>query len=147
MNLIYCLVALVFVLAAAPAQATSDLPDLKGTWRCTPAPMLIRGDWTTLTYSIDISEQRDALFKGTFHWTLPEKTDVKGESVTGAKSFEGTWTALGVVDWDGTTVEIVSFKGLQRHVGTLVDADTIRFVHSKVGDDAWVSRSTCKRQG
>ena len=67
--------------------------------------------------------------------------------MTGAKSFEDTWTALGVVDWDGTTVEIVSFKGLQRHVGTLVDPDTIRFVHSKVGDDAWVSRSTCKRQG
>jgi hypothetical protein len=44
-------------------------------------------------------------------------------------------------------VEIVSFKGLQRHVGTLEDADTIRFVHSKVGDDAWVSRSTCKRKG
>jgi hypothetical protein len=80
--------------------------------------MLIRGDWTTLTYIIDISEQRDALFKGTFHWTLPEKTDVKGEEVTGAKSFEGTWTALGVVDWDGTTVEVVSLKDVQRHVGT-----------------------------
>jgi hypothetical protein len=147
MNPIPYVIAVALVLAASPVQAKSNLPDLKGKWRCTPAPMLIRGDWTTLTYSIDISEQRDALFKGTFHWTLPEKTDVKGERVTGAKAFEGTWTALGVVDWDGKTVEIVSYKGLQRHVGTLVDADTIRFVHSKVGDDAWVSRSTCKRQG
>jgi len=147
MNPMHCLVALVFVLAASPAQAKSDLPDLKGTWRCAPAPMLIRGDWTTLTYSIDIGEQREALFKGTFHWTLPEETGVKGEKVTGEKSFEGTWTALGVVGWDGATVEIVSFKGLQRHAGTLEDADTIRFVHTKIGDDAWVSRSTCKRQG
>jgi hypothetical protein len=147
MNLIHCLVAVALVLAASPVQAKSDLPDLKGKWVCDPAPMLIRGDRTTLTYTIDISEQREALFKGTFYWTLPEETGVKGEEVTGEKSFDGTWTALGVVDWDGATVEIVSFKGLQRHVGTLEDADTIRFVHSKVGDDAWVSRSTCKRQG
>jgi hypothetical protein len=72
---------------------------------------------------------------------------VKGENVSGEKSFEGEWTALGVVGWDGATVEIVSLKDLQRHMGTLEDANTIRFVHSKVGDDAWVSRSTCKRQG
>ena len=147
MNPVHCLVALALVLAASPAQAKPDVPDLKGKWSCAPAPILIRGDWTTLTYTIDIREQREALFKGTFHWTLPEETGVKGEKVTGDKSFEGAWTALGVVGWDGLTVEIVSFKGLQRHAGTLEDANTIRFVHSKVGDDAWVSRSTCKRQG
>jgi len=140
------LFALVFVLTAAPAQASSKLPNLVGTWECEPAPMLIRGEWTTLTYKIEIGEQRDSLFKGTFHWTLPEEKGVSGEKVTGEKAFEGAWTALGVIGWDGKTVEVVSYRSVQRHMGTLDGADTIRFVHSKIGDDAWVSRSTCKRQ-
>jgi hypothetical protein len=109
--------------------------------------MLIRGEWTTLTYAIDIAEQKDALFKGTFHWTLSQESGVKGEREGGEKSFEGEWTALGVVGWKGKTVEIVSLKDRERAVGTLKGDDTIRFVHSKTGDDAWVSRSICKRQG
>jgi len=137
--------ALALVLIASSAPADAKAPDLTGTWQCDPAPMLIRGEWTTLKYDIEISEQRDNLFKGTFSWTLSEETGVKGEGVTGEKSFKGEWTALGVIGWDGKTVEVVSYKDLQRHSGTLEDANTIRFVHSKVGDDAWVSRSTCKR--
>ena len=140
-----CLFAVALVLTSTSAQASS-VPDLVGTWNCTPAPMLIRGEWTTLTYKIEIGEQRDSLFKGTFHWTLPEEKGVSGEKVTGEKAFEGTWTALGVIGWDGSTVEVVSYRSVQRHTGTLDGADTIRFVHSKIGDDAWVSRSTCKRQ-
>jgi hypothetical protein len=138
-------VALALVLVAPSAQADSKLPDLTGTWECDPAPMLIRGEWTTLKYAIEIGEQREHLFKGKFSWTLPEKNDVEGEAVTGKKSFEGEWTALGVIGWDGTSVEIVSLDDLQRHSGILEGTDTIRFVHSKVGDDAWVSRSTCRR--
>jgi len=147
MKSVHCLVALALVFAASPAQAEPNMPDLTGKCMCAPAPILIRGEWTTLTYTFDIAEQKDALFKGTFHWTLSEESGVKGDKVGGERSFGGEWTALGVVGWDGKTVEIVSLKDLQRHVGTLEDANTIRFVHSKVGDDAWVSRSTCKRQG
>ncbi len=129
-----------------PVQAQSEVPNLVGTWACDPAPILIREDWTTLTYTIQITEQREGLFRGTFSWTLPEEHGVKGEKVNGEKSFKGEWTALGVVGWDNTTVEVVSYKSVQRHEGTLVDANTLRFVHSKIGDDAWVSRSVCKRQ-
>ena len=133
-----------FLMITSPALAESEVPDLTGQWVCDPAPILIRGEWTVLTYNIQIKEQRKNLFQGEFRWTLPEEKGVKGERVTKEKSFAGSWTAFGVFDWDGKIVEIVSFKDLQRHRGTLVDANTIRFVHSKIGDDAWVSRSVCR---
>ncbi|MEM7399060.1 MAG: hypothetical protein AAGF48_10545 [Pseudomonadota bacterium] len=145
MHVIPVIAALALLLTAAPAHAQSDMPELTGKWTCEPAPMLIRGEWTELVYTFEIAEQRGPLFKGTFKWTLSKEADVKGELVGGEKALEGEWTALGVISTDNTTVEIVSYKDLQRHSGTLEDANTIRFVHSKVGDDAWVSRSTCER--
>ena len=138
------LFALALVFLATPALAEKEL-DMKGNWACDPAPMLIRGEWTTLTYRIEIAEQRDHLIKGTFYWSLPEDKGVKGEKTGGEKSFKGEWTALGVIGWD-RSVEIVSLDGLERTTGAFDDKDTIRFVHSKVGKDAWVSRSVCKRQ-
>ena len=135
----------VIALIASPAEALSDTPDLTGKWTCNDSPILIRGEWSTLQYTIEIKEQRNELLKGTFTWVMPEEKGVQGEKTTGERAYEGAWTALGIVGWDGKTVEIVQYKGLQRHSGTLEDADTIRFIHSKIGNDAWVSRSTCKR--
>lgn len=140
----FLLLGLAFALAASPVQATKSV-DMKGSWACEPAPMLIRGEWTTLTYRIEIAEQRDHLFKGTFHWTMPEDKGVKGEKTSGERAYEGTWTALGVIGWD-RTIEIVSLGGAERTFGTLKGKDTIRFVHGKTGDDAWVSRTVCQRQ-
>ena len=145
MQFVRSLVALAVVAIAVPAQAQPDMPDLTGKWTCDPAPMLIRGEWTELVYTIDIAEQRDALLKGTFNWALSKTAGVEGEQVGGERALEGEWTALGVIGTDNATVEIVSYKDLQRHSGFLIDANTIRFFHSKIGDDAWVSRSTCKR--
>jgi hypothetical protein len=136
------LFAFALALMVASAHAETKAPDLTGTWQCDRAPMLIRGEWTTLKYDIEISQQRDNLVKGTFAWTLSEENGVKGEGVTGERSFKGEWTALGVIGFDGKTVEVVSYKDLQRHSGTLEDANTIRFVHSKVGDDAWMLSRT-----
>ena len=147
MYLAPALLAFALVMAVAPAQAESEMPDLTGKWACDPAPMLIRGEWTELVYTIDIAEQRDALFEGTFTWTLSEEIGVEGEKISGEKALDGKWTGFGVIGWDNKTVEVVSYKDQQRHTGFLEDANTIRFVHSKIGDDAWVSRSTCKRQG
>jgi len=53
--------ALVLMVSSAHAET-----DLTGTWQCDRAPMLIRGEWTTLKYDIEISEQRDNLLKGKF---------------------------------------------------------------------------------
>jgi hypothetical protein len=138
--------AVILILAALPTGAKSQVPDLMGKWECDPAPILIRGEWTTLTYTFELSEQREGLFEATFHWALPKDKAVKGEKVTGERSFEGEWTGFGVVGWDNSTVEIVTYKDVARHTGRLEDANTLRFVHSKIGDDAWVSRSTCRRQ-
>ena len=135
----------VLALLASPAEAISGKPDLTGKWTCTDSPILIRGEWSTLQYTFEIKEQREELLKGTFSWVMPEEKGVQGERTTGERAFDGEWTALGIVGWDGKTVDIVQYKGLQRHAGTLEDANTIRFIHSKVGNDAWVSRSTCKR--
>ena len=35
---------LALIMAAGPAEAKLDMPDLTGKWNCPAAPMLIRGD-------------------------------------------------------------------------------------------------------
>lgn len=131
---------------AVPAAAQSSPPDLGGDWACDATPMLIRGEWTTLTYAITIADQRDALFTAEMDWSLPPDNDVTGNQA-GTSSFSGTIKALGVIGWDNETVDMVAFGDGHRHHGTLVDANTIRFVHSETGDDAWVARSVCRREG
>lgn len=44
------------------------------------------------------------------------------------------------------SVEIVLLDHRQRHTGALKDKDTIRLVHGRIGKDAGVGRSVCKRQ-
>ncbi len=139
------IVLLLSVGLAGPASAQSNPPDLVGDWVCDPSDMLIRDQWTTLTYTFTILEQRDALFKAEMHWSLPPDKDVTGNQL-GTNSFSGTIKALGVIDWDNRGIEMVAFGDGHRHRGMLIDPDTIQFVHSEAGDDAWVSRSICRRQ-
>lgn len=129
---------------AGPALG-DEMPDLVGQWACDPAPMVIRDQWTTLTYTFAIADQREALFTGEMHWSLPKDAGAEGNQ-GGADSFSGTIKVLGMIGWDGKTVEMVAYGDGHRHSGTLVDNDTIRFEHSETGDNAWVSRSTCRRQ-
>lgn len=126
-----------------PAYAES-IPNMAGAWTCDPAPMVIRGQWTELTYTMEIAEQKDALFTGEMHWSLPENKGAAGNQ-DGQSSFSGTIKILGVVDWDGASVDMVAYGDGHRHHGTFVDPDTIRFVHSETGDNAWVSRTVCHR--
>jgi len=129
---------------ATPVLAQST-PNLVGAWVCDPAPMVIRDKWTTLTYTFEIADQRDALFTGEMHWSLPPDKGAEGNQ-DGQSSFSGTIKVLGVIDWDGQSVDMVAFGDGHRHHGQLIDADTIRFVHSETGDNAWVSRSVCHRK-
>ncbi len=138
------LALLAWAATAVPALAQST-PNLVGAWACDPAPMVIRDTWTTLTYTFEIAEQRDALFTGEMHWSLPREAGAEGNQ-GGQSSFSGTIKVLGVIDWDGKSVDMVAFGDGHRHHGTFVDADTIRFVHSEAGANAWVSRSVCRRR-
>lgn len=141
-------VLLVTVLAiggASAAHAQSDIPDMTGHWDCDPADMLIRDQWTTLTYALDVTEQRGALMEGAFTWTLPKDEGVTGNQ-GGENLYSGTIKVLGVIDWNNSGVEMVAYGDGHRHSGTFIDADTIRFVHSETGDAAWVSRTVCHRQ-
>lgn len=138
-----CIALMVWTGLAAPVSAET-IPDLKGAWTCDPSPMVIRDTWTTLTYTFEIKDQRDALFTAEMHWALPEEKGGAGNQ-DGKSSFSGTIPVLGVIDWDGGSVDMVAYGDGHRHHGTLVDADTIRFVHSETGDNAWVSRTICRR--
>jgi len=128
-----------------PVGASAAEPDLKGSWSCDPTPILIRNEWTTLVYKIEVSEQRDALFKATIQWTLPESAGVEGNQ-QGKNSFSGTVEAFGIFDFNGETFDIVAYKDGHRHHGRLSDANTMLLVGSETGDDAWVSRNRCHRQ-
>ncbi|WP_421726470.1 hypothetical protein [Bauldia sp.] len=122
----------------------ADIPDLTGKWACDPAPMIIRGERTTLTYTFTISDLKDGLFTTEMYWSLPPSGGAQGNQ-EGVSSFSGKVTVFGAIGWDNRSIEMVAFKDLHRHVGTIVDADTIRFIHSEIGDNAWVSRSVCRR--
>lgn len=132
------------VLAGVAMPASAEVPNLAGSWTCDAAPMVIRDQWTTLTYTIDVAEQKEALFTGEMTWVLPKDKGAEGNQ-GGESSYSGTIKFLGVVDFDDTTFEIVAYGDGHRHQGTLVDADTFRLVSSETGDNAWVSRSVCHR--
>lgn len=129
---------------ASPAAAQTAAPDLTGDWVCDPSAMLIRDEWTTLTYTFTVSEQRDALFKAEMHWSLPPEAKAEGNQ-GGEDSYSGTIKVLGVIDFDNLGIEMVAYGDGHRHSGRIVHPDTIEFVHSETGDNAWVSRSTCRR--
>lgn len=130
--------------AFLPIDAHAELPDLTGKWACDRAEILIRNQWTMLDYAIEISEQRGPLMKAQIDWALPEEKGVQGQQ-GGASSYSGSVKALGRVNWDETSIELVAFGDTHRHHGKLVDADTIKLESSESGDDAWVSRTTCRR--
>ena len=83
---------------AMPASAES-LPNRAGSWTCDAAPMVIRDQWTTLTYTIEVAEQKEALFTGEMTWVLPEDKGAEGNQ-GGESSYSGTIKFLGVVDFD-----------------------------------------------
>ncbi len=138
------LAMLVATAGLLPANAQAKLPDLTGKWVCDPAEILIRDQWSTLKYTIEISEQRGPLMKAQIDWGLPTEEDVKGEQGD-ASSFSGKVKALGRINWGDTSIELVAFGDTHRHHGQLVDADTIKLQSSEAGADAWVSRTTCRR--
>jgi len=140
----------VIVLAAAvalsaPAVAEPVLPDLTGQWVCEPSDLLIRDQWTRLSYTIDITEQRGALMKANFHWALPKDKGVTGQQ-GGTSSFSNLSKTFGVIGWDNASVEFVAYGDTNRRKGRLVDANTLQLVNSEAGDDAWVSRTVCRRK-
>ena len=68
--------ALLMVGTAGPVSAQADIPDLTGAWTCDPAPLLIRGEWTTLTYTYEVRDQKDGLFVADMVWDLPPAESV-----------------------------------------------------------------------
>jgi hypothetical protein len=143
----YCSLVVIIAVGAVPTPvaAESAVPDLRGTWTCDTSELLIRDQWTRLTYTIDVVEQRGALMKANFTWTLPNDKGVTGQQ-GGKSSFSNVSKTLGVIGWDNTSVDFVAYGDVNRRNGKLIDANTMQFVNSEVGNDAWVNRTVCRRK-
>ena len=139
--------ALLAAIAAfsTPAAAENAIPSMKGTWVCDRTELLIAGQWTTVDYRIEVTEQRGPLLKTSLHWSLP-----KTKTVTGNQGrwglYDATLETFGVFDWNGTTIDFVAYGDTSRRRGTLVDSDTMRLVSSESGNAAWVNRTVCRRK-
>lgn len=132
-------------MSSLPAIADDSLPQLAGKWVCDRAELLIGKQWTTVDYQIDITEQRGPLMKASLRWSLPKTKGVAGNQGRSGL-FEGTIALLGVIDWDNTRIDFVTYGDTSRRRARLADPDTMYLVNSEAGNYAWVNRTVCRRK-
>ena len=128
----------------ANAQA-EPVPSLLGEWQCDEAATVFRdGEWSTAERTIDVVEQQDALFRAINYWAVPEETGVSGHQ-DGQNTYSGSHTWLGVIGYDNSTFRITSYDDGHIVQGWILDEDTIGISAIEPGENAWVSRSICRR--
>ena len=133
-----------FFATASNAQMDA-IPNLLGEWRCDEAATVFRdGEWSSVARTIDVIEQREALFLAINHWAVPEEVGVSGHQ-DGRASFAGTHTWLGVIGFDNQTFRITSQDDGHIVQGWIIDDRTIGISAMEPGENAWVSRSICTR--
>ena len=119
------------------ALAQSDIPNLVGVWECEEATILFReGEWSRVERTLEVTEQRDAVFLALNTWSLDPDDGVEGTS---------PW--VGVIDFDNGTIHGGAFGDGHQFQGRIVDENTIQLALTEAGDHPWASRTTCRRSG
>jgi hypothetical protein len=114
--------ALAFCACAQSTDATTDVADLRGTWRFTgdqTAPAL------TMAGTLVIESQSGDMVTGRLTW--------EEQAVGGGTRVDGGPVTGRVIDWTDVDFDVLLSSGERRHVGRL-SADTMR--------GAWVQLST-----
>ena len=127
------------------ASAQSDIPNLVGLWECDEATILFReGEWSRVKRSVEVTEQRDAVFQALHTWALDPDEGVMGHTF-GESMIGGTIPWVGVIDFDNETIHGGAFGDGHQFQGHLVDRNTIQLALTEAGDNPWASRTTCRR--
>ena len=141
------LAALIVVCMTSGAWAQSDPPDLVGLWECEEAVILFRqGEWTRVERSVEVTEQRDAVFQALHNWALDPNDGVMGHTF-GETMIGGTIPWVGVIDFDNETILGGAFGDDHQFQGRLVDENTMQLALTEAGDHPWASRTICRRGG
>ncbi|WP_421724436.1 hypothetical protein [Bauldia sp.] len=139
-------IGLVCATSSATAQ-TDDPPDLRGLWECEDAVILFReGEWSEVERSVEVIEQRGALFRALNNWSLNPNIDVLGHTF-GESTVGGTSPWVGVIDFDNRTILGGAFGDGHQFRGRLIDRDTMQLTMTEAGDHPWSSRTNCRRVG
>jgi len=139
-------IAAIGVACISPAAlAQSDVPNLEGLWECDEATILFReGEWSRVKRSMEVTEQRDAVFQALHTWALDPAAGVMGHTF-GETMIGGTIPWVGVIDFDNETIRGGAFGDGHQFQGRLVDRNTIQLTLTEAGDHPWASRTTCRR--
>ena len=130
---------------SSAASAQSDVPDLVGKWECDEAIILFReGEWSRVKRSVEVTEQRDAVFQALHNWALDPDQGVMGHTF-GESMISGTIPWVGVIDFDNETIHGGAFGDGHQFQGRLLDQNTMQLALTEAGDNPWASRTTCKR--
>lgn len=129
------------------ALAQSDIPNLVGVWECEEATILFReGEWSRVERTLEVTEQRDAVFLALNTWSLDPDDGVEGH-IFGEHTIGGTSPWVGVIDFDNGTIHGGAFGDGHQFQGRIVDENTIQLALTEAGDHPWASRTTCRRGG
>ena len=116
-NFINFLIVLTFILASKMSYST-DIPNLKGTWTGNNNTLSEQRGFRTWEKKVEILEQKDRRFKGTFSYT------------DGKKDF------FGVIHPDNETFTWVAANSRGYNIGRILEKNRISACYVESGIDA-----------
>jgi len=138
--------AIVLVLGQAIAwsAAAEEMPTLIGTWKAEYTVQSRQGQ-SSAEGEIIVSEQNGPLFRGTYKWKYHASTPVVGDDGAHVGK-QGEEQFLGVIGWDGKSINMADAGDKGFWFGEPADANTMRLVYVESQDHATVFRASFVRQ-
>ena len=125
------------------APIAEEVPDVTGVWRGITTAQSATG-FSKVEAEFRFVEQEGALFRGIYHYRLPESGDVRmhdGENVV----WEGEEKVMGVIDWDNRTIRLSDHGDDGHYEGRLINSDTMELIYFESGEFAVVGRGVYLR--
>jgi hypothetical protein len=137
-------IMLVLSQAIAWSAAAEEMPKLIGTWK-TQHTVQSRQGQSSAEAELVITEQTGPLFRATNKWKYRGDTPVVGDDGAGVGK-QGEEAVLGVIGWDGKSINMADAGDKGFWFGELADANTMRLVYVESQDHATVFRAIFVRQ-
>lgn len=106
----------------------NDIPNLVGTWIGVNKTLSEQRGFKSWEKKVEITEQKDRRFKGTFSYT------------------DGTKNFFGVIHPDNTTVTWVASNSRGYNIGKLLDKNNLSACYVEAGIDATAGCASLKRK-
>ncbi|MEO1223539.1 MAG: hypothetical protein AAFX92_04875 [Pseudomonadota bacterium] len=141
--------AVLVALAASPAAAQQETPNLEGTWTISDGRVLYWDGSTNhfaedyVSFQVVISDQHEGVFQAAMMPVHDEDAarGYHGDEQIGADAYP----MLGVIGWDGTTVVFADVEDTSASMCQLTDANTMQCIGWEAGERALAARSVLTR--